>query len=218
MSDDFDSNDEAQDDSNERHRDLEQEKIPETEVDDIDLLIARKKTLEPQKSEKPAKYDIKAIKKAQKKNDRTKQVKEALKYGKKHGSEKELTTQYRKPFLKRVKDGLNKLLAFKMHSVRAKGDQAGIFDNQTEKDGKRRLKFDGSMGDQTVIEKFTTKVNGVTVSGKITTKVGDDGVDIEQIHIDKAKIGRNKIDPKSLGGLSHDAILNSIQRGGGLER
>lgn len=122
---------------------------------------------------------------------------------------------------------VQRLLAFKMHSIRALGDQAGIFDNPNvnpkgrDVSKKRYVKHDLSMGAETVEKKFTVDVGGgMKVTGSISGKVesvGGANVFVKnsgKISVDSASVGGSNVSTKSLGGLSSGNILDAISRGG----
>lgn len=220
------------DDYNERLRNMEEEKkaAEEKPLDEKDIASSEDRSVtdgydddlllkkqDGEESERPK--DIKSIKKAKK--EREKQIQLAVKENKKKREELAGGKYGIVAFAKKVMD---KLAAFKMHSVRASGDQAGVFDNQKGVDGKRRVEHDFDFGAETVVEKFTTTVNGVKVSGTVTRKFDDGpGGEIQQvgdqkISISKASVDGHSVSPEKLGNISHDAIMNAVDRSGGYER
>lgn len=224
------NNDENNDeDNNHLYRDLEKERKEQqqaieeqaaVEFDIEDDLPIKKDKSELELDEALKKGDIKAIKKAKK--ERQKQIKLAVKENKKKRAEVGEAKYGVRAFFKKI---VNKIAAYKMHALRAPGDQAGVFDNKKDgNSGKRYVEHDFDFGAETVREKFTTTINGVKVSGTVTRQFDDapDGsiqqVGRQQITISKAVSGGRSISPDKLGNLSHDSILNSIDRGKGFER
>lgn len=170
-----------------------------------------------EKTKAQVKADIKKIKSAQKKNKRSVEVKKALKYSSRTRHEQLLQAHKSKsPLMKAVGKAMEKLSAYKAYVIKRPGDQAGVFDNGKEASKKRHVKHDFDFGAQTVVEKFSTNVNGVEISGTVTSKVDNNAkgklvhVDEPEITVDKAAVKGYDVSKSNLGNISHDAILNAL--------
>lgn len=213
---------------NEKLRDFEQEKIDkaleqievsEEAIDDPELEIVNKKK---ELTKKVKAKDLKKLTKSQTDKEREKLLKQALKYSNVYKETSHLKNAKRvieqPPLVKRLKKLLENILAFKMHAIRAPGDQAGLFDKIKPK--KSGLMHDFDFGPEHITKNFSTDLGTQNVQGQLFAEITDkdkDGImeiavtQINVSHADNVSLG-------NLGKISPEAIASSIKNDGGLIR